>query len=118
MPETFLSHVCCSDEDIDASEVEHALRGMHNHKSLGPSWVSVDLIRQLDPSFYRVLAVLFNRVRHEGTPSVWNSLRLLSLHKKGSLHDPDNYRGLSIMAALPKLYACILMHRVQAVAEE
>ncbi len=112
MPEQFLSDLCCSDEDIDAAEVEHALHCMHNHKSLGPSWVSVDLLKQLDSSFNRALAVLSNRVRHDGMPIVWNSLRLLSLHKKGSLYDPYNYRGLSIMGALPKLYACILMHRV------
>lgn len=33
------------------------------------------------------------------------------------MHNPDNYRGLSIMAVLPKLYASILTARVQSAAE-
>lgn len=53
-----------------------------------------------------------------GTPSAWNRLQLISLHKKGDTQDPDNYRGLSIMSILPKLYASILAARVSTLAEE
>ena len=39
------------------------------------------------------------------------------MFKKGDPCLPDNYRGLSIMSALPKLYACCLMHTVSGKAE-
>ena len=49
---------------------------------------------------------------------MWNHLKLISLHKKGDLQNPDNYRGLAIMTILPKLYATIMADRVATLAEE
>ena len=76
------------------------------------------MLKSLHPTFYAALATLFNRVRATGTPSMWNHLKLISLHKKGSLQDPDNYRGLSIMTILPKLYATIMADHMATLAEE
>lgn len=41
-------------------------------------------------------------------PAEWNLLTIISLHKKGSTTDPNNFRGLSIMNVFPKLYSTIL----------
>lgn len=61
---------------------------------------------------------LFNMVRHRGTPQAWNSITLLSLFKKGDPSLAENYRGLSIMGVLPKLYATILTARLDAELSE
>ena len=42
----------------------------------------------------------------------------MSLHKKGDKLDPRNYRGISIMSVLPKLYATIIRARLEATSEE
>lgn len=39
---------------------------------------------------------------------------LLSLYKKGDPQNADNYRGLSIMGVLPKLYATIMATRLDS----
>ncbi len=94
-------------------EVEHAVRHLRNCRALGDSWVSAELLKVMSPSFSSVLALVFNQVRRVGPPSGWNHLCLLSLFKKGDSQDPNNYRGLAIMSALPKLFATIMMHRVE-----
>lgn len=50
-------------EDITPEEVEAAVCRLRNHKALGESWISAELLKLLDPSFYTALAALFNRVR-------------------------------------------------------
>lgn len=53
-----------------------------------------------------------------GPPAAWNHLTITSLHKKGDKLDPRNYRGISIMSVLPKLYATIIRARLEATSEE
>ena len=44
---------------------------------------------------------------------MWNVLSLSSLHKKGSKHVADNYRGLSVMNVFAKLYATCITERLE-----
>lgn len=53
-----------------------------------------------------------------GLPSGWNTLDIISLHKKGSTSDPNNYRGLSIMHAFAKLFASCLNIKLTDIAEK
>lgn len=48
-------------------------------------------------------------------PVEWNTLSIISLHKKGSTTDPNNYRGLSIMNVFPKLFSLILHNKLEHV---
>ena len=47
-------------------------------------------------------------------PPSWNSAKLSVIHKKGSLSDPGNYRGISIASAFPKLNDSVLNDRLSA----
>ena len=42
----------------------------------------------------------------------WNTTVVSPLHKKGSIHDPDNYRAISIGSNLGKLFSSILLRRL------
>jgi hypothetical protein len=46
-------------------------------------------------------------------PDEWNLLQIISLHKKGSVLDPNNYRGLSIMNVFPKLYSILVNTKLE-----
>lgn len=61
--ESFLHEGYDALEDITPVEVEMAVSRLRNHKALGESWISAELLKLLDPSFCIALAALFNRVR-------------------------------------------------------
>ena len=70
-----------------------------------------------DPSFYTALAATFEAVWTHGIPAAWNSLGVTSIHKKGDPTLPDNYRGIAVMAAIPKLLAHTLLARLEHITE-
>ena len=59
---------------------------------------------------------LFTTVFDHGPLAAWSYLTVTSLHKKGDKLDPVNYRGISVMSVLPKLFATILNARLEAEA--
>jgi hypothetical protein len=49
--------------------------------------------------------VIYNTAMAKGVPPHWNTLYLTSIFKKGDPHDAGNYRGISVMSFLPKVFA-------------
>ena len=44
--------------------------------------------------------------------------QVVTLYKKGNVEDPSNYRPISLLQALYKIYAAIIQKRMAAVIEE
>ena len=60
-----------------------------------------------------------NSIRTEETvPELWNKGNITLLHKGGVHNLLDNYRGITIMSAMGKLYSSILRNRIEKVVEE
>ena len=56
---------------------------------------------------------LFNRLFSTGTfPKCWSESLIIPLHKKGSVNNPENYRGISLLDVLGKIYTSILNRRI------
>jgi hypothetical protein len=45
-------------------------------------------------------------------PSIWRAGKIICLHKKGDKSDVSNYRGLTLMCALGKVYEVVLLHNL------
>ena len=104
---------------ISTQEVRHAAHLLRHNKALGASWLQAEFFQHHQHSgIYSALACLFNSVLQQGPPPSWNCLSVTSLHKKGDKLDPNNYRGILVMAVLPKLFATILNTRLEAEATE
>ena len=64
------------------------------------------------------LASLFNFVFDSGVfPEDWCDGLLIPLHKKGSKHIAENYRGITLLSALRKLFIRVLNNRLDAWSE-
>ena len=62
---------------------------------------------------------LFNQLwRKEMYPSAWNDLFLLPIFKSGSYKDTNNYRRISIMSCLGKLFCVFVNQRFFAWIEK
>ena len=79
---------------------------MKRNKALGLMWLSPELLTQhQDTSLYTALAEVLNTAMAKGVPPHWNTLYLTSIFKKGDPHDAGNYRGISVMNFIPKVFA-------------
>ena len=59
-----------------------------------------------------MLTDFYNYVYCKGVPDSWNTLHILSLHKKGDKNCVDNYRGLSLMGVFAKLFALMINNKL------
>ena len=50
-------------------------------------------------------------------PEEWPEGYIIPLHKKGSIHDVENYRGITLLSTLGKLLTRVLNNRLSDWAE-
>ena len=59
------------------------------------------------------LLELFNKILIVGYfPEVWSEGYILPIHKKGKLDDVNNFRGITLLSTLCKLFTRILNNRL------
>ena len=62
---------------------------------------------------------LFNNIFESGNfPQVWGNSIITPVHKKGNVTDPNNYRGISLIDSLCKVFVHILSRRLTLWCEE
>ena len=66
----------------------------------------------------KYLSKLFNVIYDSGHfPSCWTDGHIVPIHKKGSLNTAENYRGITLLSTLGKLFTRILNDRLTDWAE-
>lgn len=57
---------------------------------------------------------LFNRILEtQLLPSSWSDINLFMIHKKGATSDPGNYRGISLINCIQKIFSSIMIRRLE-----
>ena len=73
------------------------LRTLNMSKANGPDGISSTVLKKRAPELALVLAKLFQISFDTWTvPSEWKTVHVIAVHKKGSKHDPSNYRPISL----------------------
>ena len=100
-------------------DVLYGISLLKNNKALGSCHLSAEVLKKLaGVGMADAIAFMFNCVVKGGTPASWNTLSIMSLYKKGSKLDPNNYRGLSVMHVFAKLYSVCVNEKLTAVSNE
>ena len=47
-------------------------------------------------------------------PRVWKDVVIVPIPKKGDLKDCDNWRGISLLHVVGKVFACVVQERLQS----
>ena len=92
---------------ISECDVKKLLLSTNINKAMGPDEIHPKLINFLahDDHFVRAITILFNAcVQQETIPDIWKSALVVPLHKKGSVHESNNYRPVSLTCILCKIY--------------
>jgi hypothetical protein len=107
------------DADITESEVQTAIKKLKNNKAAGPDGIVAELIKLAETKVVKYLTKLFNKIFQSGTfPLEWTRSIIVPLHKKGDKSLPDNYRGISLLSTVSKVYTSVLNNRLKQWSEE
>ena len=106
------------DEEISIEEIKTAIKQLKNNKSGGPDRLLNEFfscgIDVLPEYLHKLFNVLFDKGYF---PSSWAEGHIIPIHKKGSVDSPENYRGVTLLSTLGKLFTKILNSRLTEWAE-
>jgi hypothetical protein len=108
------------DEEITREEVVARVRKLKNGKSAGIDEITGEMIKNGGDRVIDWIWKLCNKVFVEGiVPKDWSKAVIVPLYKgKGDKGNCRNYRGISLLSVVGKIYAGILVERVRRVTEE
>ena len=106
------------DEPISNIEISKAIAQLKNGKCGGPDKLINEFFSSganvLTPYICKIFNVLFE-IGH--FPRSWSLGEIIPLHKKGKLDNVDNYRGITLLSTLGKLFSRVLNNRLSEWAE-
>ena len=104
---------------ITQEEIMCAIKQLKNGRSGGPDKFLNEFFVYGIGSLSPFLSVLFNKIFDTGYfPESWSEGYIVPLHKKGKLDDVSNFRGITLLSALGKIFTRILNNRLTDWAEE
>ena len=110
------------DSEFDAKfsidELDGAIQRLQYGKAAGPDQVRNEVLKAGGATSKRLLLKLFNWINEqEIVPREWGTSLVTYLHKKGDESDPGNYRGISLISCLGKLYLSLWATRLTTYLE-
>jgi len=99
--------------DITIDEVQASLNEMKNKKAPGEDNIPIEAIKEGGPVLLEMVTVLFNKcLEQERVPEAWENAVITLLHKKGDITKLENYRPISLLSHLYKLFMKVLTKRM------
>lgn len=105
--------------EILVSEVEKAIKSQKMDKAPGPDRITNELMRGTITELSPLLRKIFNDILHTGIiPSQWAESHIILLYKKGPKDDIGNYRPISLISNVYKVFAKIILDRISGTLDE
>ena len=102
------------DDPITAWEGSQQAKKLKPNKACGPDGVSPGIFKILPIAWLVTIASLLNTIFHSRIyPSKWAIARFFTIFKRGSRKLVGNYRGISVINSIAKLYDMVLCARLQ-----
>ena len=105
-------------DEIKMNEVQDAIRMLKRGKAAGHDEITPEMLKNLGRNGVELLTSLFNKAwKEKRIPKDWELGIILPIHKKGDNRECSNYRGISILSVVLKVYESILGKRLKTVIE-
>ena len=103
---------------LSYSEVLLAVKQLKNEASAGPDLLLNEFFKNGTSILMTYLHRLFNKIFEIGYfPDKWSEGFIVLIHKKGDKNEPSNYRGITLLSTLGKLFTRVLNNRLNGWAE-
>ena len=114
-----LPYVSELDDPISHDEVLQAIVRLKSKRAPGIDGIPAEVYKALSGYFTSLLTDLFNHILYTGLyPHQWSIGIITPVHKGGSRNDPNNYRGITVLNTIGKIFTSILNSRIMDWAEE
>ena len=112
--EDVISESSDTDHPITINEIKKVLKKLKMWKANGPDGIVNEVFKYSSDVTIKSLAKLFNLIlKTSYFPAHWNESFLILLHKSGNRLDPSNYRGISLINCIAKIFSAILNERLK-----
>ena len=102
----------CLDSEIRMGELERAIRKLKGGKAAGLDAILNEFIVNSTHEMKSLILSIFNSILSlEYFPSCWALGSIVPVYKSGDREDVNNYRGITILSCLGKLFTRILNDR-------
>ena len=107
------------DLPISVEEVRNAIKHLKRNKSSGSDCMLNEYFLECSDILSAHLCDVFNGIFVSGFfPDKWTEGVIIPLHKKGSVNDVNNYRGITLVSCFSKLFTTILNKRIETFCNE
>ena len=108
-----------SDSTIIYKEIKKAIFELIKGKLAGPDRILNEIIKYTNPVMNNSYMKIFNVILKTGIyPKSWKESFTIPIYKSGDKNDPNNYRGISLINCLPKIFNTILNNRLIKIIED
>ena len=110
----------CLNRAIDIEEVFRQIKRLKNGKAHGEDMIINEFFKFSTKPLLSIIVKLFNVVLESGiVPMDWTIGLICPLYKKkGNPSDPNNYRGITLLSCLGKLFTAVLNERLTSYLED
>jgi len=101
------------------SEIATAFGRLSNKKSSGMDSLSGFFLKKFTTTLISPLTILFNKILATGKiPSTWKIARIMPVHKKGDNEKIENYRPISNIVSIAKLFEICILQRLEKLDQD
>ena len=95
-------------------EVLDVINKLKNNKACGVDNIINEFIKCCPVAIYDILVMIFNIILNTGiVPTIWSISLIQPIYKgKGSVNEPDNFRGISLISCLSKIFTAVINNRL------
>lgn len=112
-------HDHCEYEIFYFDELKNEISRMKNRKSTGTDGIPIDLLKSCDDEFLGKILEIFNNIlESEIIPEEWMNTHTILIHKKGKICDLNNYRPITLVNHLYKLFMRLLLKKNERKLDE
>ncbi|XP_071123270.1 uncharacterized protein [Mytilus edulis] len=106
--------------EITTEEISKCIRDLKNGKASGDDLIINEFMKSTSHIFIPVYVKLFNMIFDSGIlPDIWLMGNIIPFYKnKGDQSDPQNYRPITILSCLGKLFTSVLNLRLSSFLED
>ena len=103
---------------VTEEEIRTCISKLKNHKAPGIDNIINEYITTTEDILMPVYIRVFNIIFMNGIfPDVWSKGIIVPIYKKDDKTNPDNYRGITLLSCLGKLFTSIINDRITKFVE-
>ena len=104
----------CLNCDLSLKEVATAVKALKRRKAGGVDHIVSEILKYGGEEMISVVWYMCSCAwKHECVPKQWSKGLIFPIHKDGNAHDPLNYRPITLLSVVGKVYTSVLHRRLQ-----